>query len=262
MGPASNAGARSSYILLACPSSSISPTACSAALRPRSVVNPTALTAGRSSRGSCGTSSPSGASRSRPFRRRPSTRRSRGRGARPPIRPHAFARGSGGCAGDANGRGLRRPRSTRRSSGPQCSCTAVSSGSGRSRRGPSSSPSLARSCSWSSVGVWGFVHSNRRRDDAVRVKRRRALRRHGEARIAASVLAVSQPELTPGTETHWRRVVTLHVGRGRQRVLLAGADVGVRAGDTGIASILGNELVGFRVHENVVDSAGEGTAAG
>ena len=68
---------------------------------------------------------------------------------------------------------------------------------------------------------WVFAKSKGRREDAVRVRRRRALRRHGEARIAASVLAVSQPELTPGTETHWRRVVTLHVGRGHQRVLLA-----------------------------------------
>ena len=110
--------------------------------------------------------------------------------------------------------------------------------------------------------VWGLVRSKGRRQDAARVQRRRALRRRGEARVAASVLAVSQPELTPGTETHWRRVVTLHVNRGHQRVLLAGADVGVRAGDTGIANVLGNELVGFRVHENVVGSAGVGTAAG
>lgn len=109
---------------------------------------------------------------------------------------------------------------------------------------------------------WVFAKSKGRREDAVRVRRRRALRRHGEARIAASVLAVSQPELTPGTETHWRRVVTLHVGRGHQRVLLAGADVGIRAGDTGVANVFGNELVGFRVHENVVESAGKGTAAG
>lgn len=87
------------------------------------------------------------------------------------------------------------------------------------------------------------------------VRRRRAKRRHGEARIAASVLAVSQPELTPGTESHWQRIVTLHVSRGHQRVLLAKADVGIRAGDTGVASVLGNELVDFRVHENVADRA-------
>ena len=59
-----------------------------------------------------------------------------------------------------------------------------------------------------------------------------------------------------------RRVVTLHVSRGHQRVLFAGADVGVRAGDTGIANVLGSALVGFRVHENVVESAGDRTAAG
>lgn len=59
-----------------------------------------------------------------------------------------------------------------------------------------------------------------------------------------------------------RRVVTLHVSRGHQRVLFADADVGVRAGDTGIANVLGSALVGFRVHENVVESAGDRTAAG
>ena len=32
-------------------------------------------------------------------------------------------------------------------------------------------------------------------------------------------------------------------------LLLAGADVGICAGDTGIANVFGNELVGFRVHE-------------
>ncbi|MEE2940252.1 MAG: zinc ribbon domain-containing protein [Planctomycetota bacterium] len=110
--------------------------------------------------------------------------------------------------------------------------------------------------------VWSLVKTNGRRSGATRVGRRRGLRRHGEARVAASVLAVSQPELTPGTETHWRRVVTLHVGRGHQRVLLASADVGVRAGDTGIANVLGNELVGFRVHENVLESVGAASAAG
>lgn len=112
------------------------------------------------------------------------------------------------------------------------------------------------------VTAWGVVKVNGRRQDSTRVKRRRSLRRQGESRVAASVLAVSQPELTPGTETHWRRVVTLHVSRGHQRVLLADAEVGVRAGDTGIAKVFGNELVGFRVHENVVESPGEGTAAG
>lgn len=99
--------------------------------------------------------------------------------------------------------------------------------------------------------AWMFFRAFSARQNERKVRRRRAERRNGQARVAASVLAVSQPELTPGTDSHWMRVITLHVARGRQRVLLAKADVGVRAGDTGVASVLGNELVDFRVHQNV-----------
>lgn len=102
-------------------------------------------------------------------------------------------------------------------------------------------------------GVWLVVRSIRARRRGQDARARRSTRRNGRVQLPASVLTVGQPELTPGTETHWRRVVTLYVRRGHQRVLHADADVEVRAGDTGVASVLGNELIDFHAHENVAD---------